>query len=186
MPASGKQSKMSPPPKSTPKDQPKKRPLPLYIPKILADVMWASTNNGTTTRFGMGHQCHKHGCVFDIEHVQSCSEIQGCPDIGKYARMLKYESNIRLWEEHDLLEAVKQYTQLALQLANLTAQRRASLVKLPERKKPGPTGNPRGRPSAKAVVARTNHKVDEFFKPKPPSSSNQNQNQPRGPLRPPT
>ena len=59
-----------------------------------------------------------------------------------------------------------QYTQLAVQLANLTATNRASLVHLPVKKK-SPTGNKRGRPKAMEVVAKTNHKMDEYYRKKP-------------------
>ena len=58
-----------------------------------------------------------------------------------------------------LADAIIQYTQLALQLANLTATDRASLVQTPVEKK-APTGNRRGRPRATEVIAKTNHKVD--------------------------
>jgi hypothetical protein len=54
---------------------------------------------------------------------------------------------------------------LALQLANMTATNRASLVQTPVAKKP-PTGNGRGRPRATEVIARTNHRVDQFFQKK--------------------
>ena len=64
-----------------------------------------------------------------------------------------------------LADAIIQYTQLALQLANLTATDRATLVQTPVKKK-APTGNKRGRPRASEVVARTNHKMDEFYRRK--------------------
>ena len=49
----------------------------------------------------------------------------------------------------------------------MTATNRASLVQTPVAKKP-PTGNGRGRPKATAVIARTNHRVDQFFQKKTP------------------
>ena len=51
-------------------------------------------------------------------------------------------------------------------MANLTATERATLVQTPVKKK-APTGNKRGRPKASEVVARTNHKMDEFYRRKP-------------------
>ena len=39
-------------------------------------------------------------------------------------------------------------------------------------KKP-PTGNGRGRPRASEVIARTNHKMDEFYRRKPVQSDAQ-------------
>ena len=64
-----------------------------------------------------------------------------------------------------LADAIIQYTQLALQLANLTATNRTSLVQTPVAKK-APTGNKRGRPKASKVIARTNNKMDEFCRKK--------------------
>jgi hypothetical protein len=80
--------------------------------------------------------------------------------------MIKEGGNIRLWDQEVLADAIIQYTQLALQLANLTATNRAALVQTPITKR-APTGNRRGRPKATEVVARTNHKMDEFYRKKP-------------------
>ena len=99
-----------------------KRKLPLYIPRIMSDLMWATTKDSTSIHFGFGHKCHKHGRLFDLEHVRTCSELTGCPDISKYAQMLKGDTNIRLWNQEVLADVILQYTQLAVQLANLTAR----------------------------------------------------------------
>jgi hypothetical protein len=80
--------------------------------------------------------------------------------------MIKKGDNIRNWDQEVLADAIIQYTQLALQLANLTATSRASLVQTPAAKKT-PTGNRRGRPRASEVIARTNHRMDEFYRKKP-------------------
>ena len=37
-----------------------KRKLPLYIPRIMADLIWTTTKNSTSIHFGFGHKCHKH------------------------------------------------------------------------------------------------------------------------------
>jgi len=57
-----------------------------------------------------------------------------------------------------------------VQLANLTARNLASLVHTPTKKK-APTGNKRGRPRATEVIAKTNLKVDEFFRKKATQAS---------------
>ena len=57
-------------------------------------------------------------------------------------------------------------------MANLTARNLASLVHTPSKKK-APTGNKRGRPRATEVIAKTNHKVDDFFRRKPAQSDAQ-------------
>ena len=51
-------------------------------------------------------------------------------------------------------------------MANLNSSERASFVQTPVAKKP-PTGNGRGRPRATEVIARTNHRMDEFYRKKP-------------------
>ena len=82
--------------------------------------------------------------------------------------MLKGDTNIRLWKQEVLADAILQYTHLAVQLANLTARNLASLVHTPA-KKYAPTGNKRGRPKATEVIAKTNHKMDQFFQRKAPA-----------------
>ena len=72
-----------------------KRKLPLYIPRIMADLMWATTKDNTSVHFGFGHRCHKHGKLHDIEHIGTCNVLSGCPDIAKYARLIKEGGNIR-------------------------------------------------------------------------------------------
>ena len=57
-------------------------------------------------------------------------------------------------------------------MANLTARNLATLVHTPTKKK-APTGNKRGRPRATEVIAKTNHKVNDFFKKKPTQSDAQ-------------
>ena len=83
--------------------------------------------------------------------------------------MIKEGGNIRSWEKEVLADCILQYTQLAVQLANLTATDRASLVHTPTKKKV-PTGNKRGRPKATEVVAKTNRKMDECYRKKPVQS----------------
>ena len=72
-----------------------KRKLPLYIPRIMADLIWATTKNSTSVHFGFGHKCHKHDRLFDLEHIGTSDELSGCADIAKYAKMIKEGVNIR-------------------------------------------------------------------------------------------
>ena len=104
-----------------------------------------------------------------MEHVRTCSLITGCQDIDKYAKMIKEGGNIRTWDQELLADCILQYTQLAAQLANLTATDRASLVQTPVKKKT-PTGGKRGRLRATEVVAKTNRKMDKFYRKKPVQS----------------
>ena len=108
----------------------RKRKLPLYIPKTLQDVIWATTKNSTCVSFGFGHMCAKHKVLFDVKHVTECDQLEGVPDIGKYAKRIKEEGNIRLWNEDDLLNAITQYTSLALQMQKLTDENKVTLRRL--------------------------------------------------------
>jgi hypothetical protein len=83
--------------------------------------------------------------------------------------MIKEGGNIRFWDQEVLADAVVQYTQLALQLANLTARNQASLVQTPVKKKT-PTGGKVGRPRATEKIAKTNTKLDDFYRRKPTQS----------------
>ena len=65
-----------------------------------------------------------------------------------------------------LADCILQYSQLAVQLANLTATDRASLVQTPVKKRT-PTGGKRARLKATEVVAKTNRRMDEFYNKKP-------------------
>lgn len=100
----------------TPSGELKRRRIPLYIPKILQDVIWASTKNSTCVSFGFGHMCTKHKVLFDVKHVTECDQLHDVPDIAMYAKKIKEEGNIRLWNEDDLLKAITQYTSLAIQM----------------------------------------------------------------------
>ena len=79
--------------------------------------------------------------------------------------MIKEGGNIRTCDQEVLGDCILQYSQLAVQLANLTATNRASLVQTPV-KKNTPTGGKRGRPKGKEVVAKMNRKIDEFYRKK--------------------
>ena len=85
-----------------------KQKLPFYIPKIMADLIWATTKDSTSVHFGFSHKCHKHGRLFDQEHIGTCSALSSCPDIAKYARMNKEDGNIRQWSQEVLADAIIQ------------------------------------------------------------------------------
>jgi hypothetical protein len=70
----------------------------MYIPRILADIMWASTKDSTCVSFGLGHRCMKHNTVFNLDHLASCSEIQGCQNIARFAKKIK-DQHILEWDE---------------------------------------------------------------------------------------
>ena len=73
----------------------------------MADHIWATTKLSSSVHFGFGHKFHKHD-------IGNCDLLNGCPDIAKYVKMIKEGSNIRLWHQEVLADAIIQYTQLAL------------------------------------------------------------------------
>ena len=48
-------------------------------------MMWATTKNSTCVSFGLGHRCMKYDTLFNLDHLETCSEIQGCKDIRHFA-----------------------------------------------------------------------------------------------------
>ena len=84
----------------------------------MAKMMLATTSNSTSIHFGLDHMCRKHNVLFTMEHVEACSEIQGCDNIRKYAKRLK-EENIREWEPEERLKAITEFALLTIQMKNL-------------------------------------------------------------------
>ena len=72
--------------------------------------MWTTTKDCTSIHFGFEYKCHKHGSLLDLEDISTSSELTGCPDIPKYAQMLKGDTKIRLWKQEVLADAILQYT----------------------------------------------------------------------------
>ena len=86
--------------------------------------MLATTRDSTDVHYGFGHMCQKHRRLFDLQHLEQCDQIEGCPDVGRFAKRIKDGENIRDWEEGELLSCIAQYTSLALQLDALTREHR--------------------------------------------------------------
>ena len=67
-------------PEGKPKGEPernhwKKPKQKLYVPRIMAEMMLASTSNSTSIHFGVGHLCHRHNKTMTMEHVEQCDGI---------------------------------------------------------------------------------------------------------------
>ena len=92
-------------------------------------MMWATTKDSTCVSFGMGHRCMKHNQIFTLDHLATCSEIQGCRNIAKYAELIK-KQHILDWEAEEREQAILEYSSLTAQMQNLTAQHKAKLVEV--------------------------------------------------------
>ena len=59
-----------------------REPLPrrekFYVPKIMTDMMLATTGNGTSTHFGMNHLCLSHNKLYTLEHIGECDRLRDC------------------------------------------------------------------------------------------------------------
>ena len=85
--------------------------------------MWASTKDSTCVSFGLGHRCLKHNTVFNLDHLASCSEIQGCQNIARYAKMIE-DKHILEWDEEERTKAILEYTYLKDRKGKRPAQSR--------------------------------------------------------------
>ena len=54
---------------------PPKKLKRIYIPKVLSDLIWATTKDSTSIRFGFGYLFHRHKKMFNLEHLQECDQI---------------------------------------------------------------------------------------------------------------
>jgi hypothetical protein len=50
----------------------------LYMPRVMAKMMLATTANSTSIHFGMGHLCHKHNKIFTLDHIEECDVLENC------------------------------------------------------------------------------------------------------------
>jgi hypothetical protein len=59
-----------------------REPLPrrekFYVPKIMTNMMLATTGNGTSIHFGMNHLCLSHNKLYTLEHIGECDRLSGC------------------------------------------------------------------------------------------------------------
>ena len=91
----------------------------MYIPRVMAKMMLATTANSTSIHFGMGHLCHKHNKIFNLDHIEECDVLQNCGKIREYANRLKVQHNLE-WESDKRLHAIASFATLIIQMKNLT------------------------------------------------------------------
>ena len=48
------------------------------MPKILVDIMLATTGNGISTHFGMNHLCLSHNKLYTLEHIGEWDRLSNC------------------------------------------------------------------------------------------------------------
>jgi len=135
----------------------------LYIPRIMADMMVATTANSTSIHFGFGHMCEEHKCLFDLKHIKECSLLTGCGKVPEYAAKLK-ETPFTEWDLKTKGEAIGAFALLIAELHNLTVTHRAKLVNTRPVREYVKTGRRRGRPTNIQRTAETNTSLYQFFK----------------------
>ena len=128
----------------------------------MADMMLATTKDSTSINFGMGHHCEKHGTLFTTEHIDQCDELLGCENIARYAKKLK-EAHLLDWPKDERLKAITEFTLLAIQMQNLTAQSRARLVATTKAYQHVKEKKKRGRKSNAEKAAKGSTKLEQYF-----------------------
>ena len=62
-----------------------------FMPKIVLDLMLATTKNSTSVYFGQKNMCCKHMTLVTMEHLEVCDLFVGQERIKGYATRLKTE-----------------------------------------------------------------------------------------------
>ena len=59
-----------------------KEPLPrrdkIYVPRVMLNLMQATTANSTSIHYGTDHLCKKHQVLFTLDHIEKCDSLSGC------------------------------------------------------------------------------------------------------------
>jgi hypothetical protein len=96
---------------------PEKEQLPkqekIWVPKIMVNMMLATTANSTSVHFGMNNLCKKHNKLFTLDHIESCDSLSGCQDIRKYANKLK-DLHITKWDREERYHAIALFAYLTV------------------------------------------------------------------------
>ncbi len=142
------------------------------MPKIMYEMMLATTSNSTSVHFGMDHMCHKHKQLFTLDHIESCDSLTGCGDIRKYANMLK-DKHILDWNKEDRHHGIACFVYLTIQIQNLMASKEASLISTKPTETYIKTGRKPGRPKKSEEIAKTNTKINQYFAPAQASANTQ-------------
>ena len=108
-----------------------KEPLPrrekIYVPKIMLNMMLATTSNSTSVHYGMDHMCHRHKRLFTLDHIETCDQLSGCERIRTYANKLK-EKPLLDWDKQERFDAIAAFALLTIHIQNLAAQTKIALV----------------------------------------------------------
>ena len=127
----------------------------IYIPRVMAEMMQATTANSTSIHFGFGHWCETHNCLFDLEHIQACDLLTHCDRIPEFAAKLK-ETPFIEWDLNYKFDAIKAFAMLVAQLHNMTVHKMAKLVNTKPAREYIRTGKKRGRRTNAEKLAESN------------------------------
>ena len=94
-------------------------PLPrrekIYVPKIMLNMMLATTSNSTSVHYGMDHMCHRHKQLFTLDHIETCVQLSGRERIRTYANKLK-EKPLLDWDKQERFDAIAVFALLIIQI----------------------------------------------------------------------
>ena len=87
----------------------------IYVPRVMVNMMQATTTNSTSIHYGTDHMCKKHKVLFNLEHIEKCDQLSGCQDIRKYANKLK-DQHILDWDKEERLQGIALFAYLTVQM----------------------------------------------------------------------
>ena len=83
------------------------------MPKIMVNMMLATTANSTSVHFGVNNLCKKHNKLFTLDHIESCDALSGCQDIRRYANKFK-DLHITQWDKEDRYHGIALFAYLTV------------------------------------------------------------------------
>ena len=90
----------------------------LYIPKVVADQVWAQSTNKTEIRYHQTNICTTHNTELTPAHLRECQNFAGIEDMTDLVSRLK-QSNIREWKHPDILRGIMNAVKMTCRLHQL-------------------------------------------------------------------
>jgi aminoglycoside N3'-acetyltransferase len=72
----------------------------MFIPRLLAETIWAARRNNTRLHYGEYHVCSVHQVKVDNTHLEICEAIGARMDLKVHLRHLKEQSFFE-WDAAD-------------------------------------------------------------------------------------
>ena len=86
-------------------EKPRHKPIKLYIPRVIADQIWAQSSKKTEIRFSQTNICRKHNEELTPAHMRTCENFKDEGNLDDLIKTLK-KSNIREWQRPDIVKGI--------------------------------------------------------------------------------